>query len=125
MNLAGSLIIAKVTFTPESDKPNHLRTAMFTEILEAVHLPAVLLLAWFAGLARRVRLQVMCRNLGKASQPGKASQSSSSWRPAWLIQSDPYQIFKTAAYHVKIWPGEVISDLSDIFLTPSQGNKKS
>ena len=98
---------------------------MFTEILEAVHLPAVLLLAWFAGLARRVRLHVMCRNLGKASQPGKASQSSSTWRPAWLIQSDPYQIFKTAAYHVKIWPGVVISDMSDIFLTPSQGNKKS
>ena len=102
MNLAGSLIIAKVTFTPESDKPNHLRTAMFTEILEAVHLPSVLLLAWFAGLARPVRLHVMCRNLGKASQPGKASQSSSTWRSAWLIQSDPYQIFKTAAYHVKI-----------------------
>ena len=77
MNLAGSLIIAKVTFTPESDKPNHLRTAMFTEILEAVHLPAVLLLAWFAGLARRVRLHVMCRNLGKAShggQPGSFNQ---------------------------------------------------
>lgn len=119
MNLGGSLIIAKVTFIPESGKPNHLRTAMFTEILEAVHLPAVLLLAWFAGLARRVRLHVMCRNLGKASQ------SSSTWRPAWLIQSDPYQIFKTAAYHVKIWPGEVISEMSDIFLTPSQGNKKS
>ena len=98
---------------------------MFTEILEAVHLPAVLLLAWFAGLARRVRLYVMCRNLGKASQPGKASQSSSTRRPALLIQSDPYQIFKTAAYYVKIWPREVISEMSDIFLTPSQGNKKS